>query len=173
MSKIDQSSFSENFKEYFVPLCQYAFTFCRDKDQSKEIVQDVFLKIWERRDEINIRGTVGVYLYQMVRNKSLNHIRDSKKLKFVSDDHQSALEHSEEDLPSESPLVKEQISAAIDVLPDRCKEIFILKRIEGLSYKQISVRLGLSEKTIENQMGIALKKLKESLQLVKDQLGEK
>jgi RNA polymerase sigma-70 factor, ECF subfamily len=172
MSKIDQSSFSKYFKEYFVPLCQYAYAFCNNQDECKEIVHDVFLKLWERRSELEIRGKVSIYLYQMVRNKALNHIRDSKKIQFISEDHPLVLMIEDEHIPPVRTLAKEHLSAAIESLPDRCREIFILKRIEGLSYREISIQLSLSEKTIENQMGIALKKLKESLQVIKNQLGE-
>ncbi len=171
MQTIDQNTFSSYFDKFFLPLCQYAFVYCKDKDQCKEIVQEVFMKVWEKREVIDIQGKVSVYLYQMVRNRALNFLRDHKKLKMIGVDDVRVMEVSEE--LSELPVLElAHIYTAIAELPEKCREIFKLKRIDGLSYKEISVRLSISEKTVENQMTIAFKKLKESLQLIKNELGD-
>ncbi|GHM99183.1 DNA-directed RNA polymerase sigma-70 factor [Cytophagales bacterium WSM2-2] len=164
--EIDKSYFSEIFNNYFAPLCQYAYVFCKDEDQAKEIVQIVFTKLWEKRDDLKISNLTS-YLYQSVKNRALNHVRDQKKNILLYEQADAPVD--EEEKPE---LEIESLHQAIDLLPDRCKEIFIMKRMNGMTYKQISEKLSLSEKTIENQMGIALKKLKESLILMQNNLGE-
>ncbi len=164
--KIDKPYFSEAFNTYFTPLCQYAYVFCKDEDHAKEIVQIVFIKLWEKREDLTIKNLTS-YLYQAVKNRALNHVRDQKKTIVL---YQQADAPVEEERKPELGI--ESLHEAIALLPDRCKEIFVLKRMNGMTYKQISEKLSLSEKTVENQMGIALKKLKESLTLMLDNLGE-
>jgi len=168
MSKIEEKNFTETFDRYFVPLCQYAWVYCKDQEQAKEIVQEVFIKIWEMRDKLEIQGAISSYLYQTVKNRSINHLRNGKRLSIIYNLPEEVMEDGES-LPN---LEAEHLYHAIDQLPERCREIFKLKRLEGLSYKEISIRFSLSEKTIENQMGIALKKLKESLTIIQNQLGD-
>lgn len=159
---VHPADFESHFKELFRPLCQYAFLLCKDKEESKEIVQEVFIKIWEQRDHIQIQQLLKSYLYRAVKNQTLNRIRDGRKIRTTNEmPFQFPLEGEEtHQTPSD-----QEIHEAIQQLPNQCRLVFQMKRIEGLSYKEISQRLTLSEKTIENQMGIALKKLRAHLKL--------
>lgn len=168
MSKIDEKSFVEYFDRYFVPLCQYAWVYCKEEERAKEIVQEVFMKIWEKRDFLEIKGAISSYLYQTVKNKSLNYLRDQKKRLVIYQDPKDTIEEEQE----QNHLETSHLHKAISLLPDRCRVIFKMKKVDGLSYKEISQRLSVSEKTVENQMGIALKKLKESLINMRQSLGD-
>jgi RNA polymerase sigma-70 factor (ECF subfamily) len=159
---VHPSDIESHFRELFRPLCQYAFLFCKDKEESKEIVQEVFIKIWEQRDQVQIQQLLKSYLYRAVKNQTLNRIRDGRKIRTTNEmPFQLPLE---EDEPQHT-FSDREIHEAIQQLPNQCRLVFQMKRIEGLSYKEISQRLTLSEKTIENQMGIALKKLRAHLKL--------
>jgi RNA polymerase sigma-70 factor, ECF subfamily len=168
MSKIDQIAFKKIFDKYFEPLCRYAYGYCNCTEQAKEIVQEVFMKIWEKREMLEI-SSANSYLYKAVKNKTLNHIRDHKKVAVLFQD---PPEHVAEEIVEPPLLESTHIDTAIAELPKQCRTIFIMKRVQGLSYKEISKRLAVSEKTVENQMTIALKKLRESLTLIKNTLGE-
>ncbi|MCZ8216635.1 MAG: RNA polymerase sigma-70 factor [Cyclobacteriaceae bacterium] len=159
---VHPSDIESHFRELFRPLCQYAFLFCKDKEESKEIVQEVFIKIWEQRDQVQIQQLLKSYLYRAVKNQTLNRIRDGRKIRTTNEmPFQLPLE---EDEPQHA-FSDQEIHEAIQQLPNQCRLVFQMKRLEGLSYKEISQRLTLSEKTIENQMGIALKKLRAHLKL--------
>lgn len=167
MIRIDQTIFEEHFRAHFTPLCRYAHAFVKDYTQSKEIVQDVFTRIWEKKEDLVIKENLRVYLYKMVRNKALNFLRDDRSRYLVR-------EIPEMSTTDETDVVDEKVvdvQGMLNTLPHRCREIFILKRIKGLSYKQISAQLSISEKSVENQMTIAFRKLREGINGV-EPLGE-
>ena len=135
----------------------------------QRIVHDVFLTLWERKEEIEISFTLTTYLFTLVKNRCLNFLRH----KLIEEEYNSqmkeelgfklyALEAFDYSYQSEEEL-QEIIRRALDTLPERCREIFIKSRIEGLKYKEISDELGISVNTVENQMVTALKKLRVAL----------
>lgn len=154
---VKPAEFESHFRDLFRPLCQYAFLFCKDKEESEEIVQEVFIKIWEQRDQLKIQNLLKSYLYKAVKNQTLNRIRNNQKFIITREMPFQLTEESDE---PQYHFTGQEIQEAIQQLPDQCRLIFEMKRVDGLSYKEISKRLLLSEKTIENQMGIALKKLR-------------
>ena len=132
-------------------------------------MQDVFLILWERKEEIEISFTLTTYLFTLVKNRCLNFLRH----KLIEEEYNSqmkeelgfklyALETFNYSYQSEEEL-QEVIRRALDTLPERCREVFIKSRIEGLKYKEISDELGISVNTVENQMVTALKKLRVAL----------
>lgn len=141
----------------------------RQTEDAENIVHDVFLTLWERKEEIEISFTLTTYLFTLVKNRCLNFLRH----KLIEEEYNSqmkeelgfklyALEAFDYSYQSEEEL-QEIIRRALDTLPERCREIFIKSRIEGLKYKEISDELGISVNTVENQMVTALKKLRVAL----------
>ena len=159
-----QQAFDRLFRELFLPLTAYAFRIVRDLPAAENIVQDVFLKLWQNRHEVHITTSIKHYLFRSVRNHSLNHL---DKVKVRSEYHKLELEHEAEnndyqDYFPEIGLLN-KIEKAINALPEKRQAIFRLAREEGLKYREIAEKLNLSVKTVEAQMTLALKQLRDSL----------
>jgi len=138
--------------------------YVHDHDSAREIVQEVFINLWNQRASINSEKPVKSYLYTSVRNRSLNWIRDHKKYRsYVLDIEIEDRETNFERDHLEAEEIRRRISRAMDKLPERCREIFEMSRFEELKYKEIAEKLGLSIKTIEVQMSKALKILRREL----------
>lgn len=157
-------AFEQLFKTYYAPLCLFAHNYLKDKDNCEEVVQSFFLKLWEKRSAIDINTSVKSYLFSSVRNACLNHIKHQKIIQI----HQTEMLNtsSEADFSPEYFMeigLAEKIEAYINELPPKRKEIFMLSREQGLKYREIADQLGISVKTVEAQMGQALKDLREKL----------
>lgn len=159
----NETAFEAVFREHYAVLCNYAYTFLRDRDEAEEIVQSVFLAFWEKRLALDIHTSIKAYLFSMVRNASLNTLtRKKMKEKYA----QEKLQHSdvaESNQPVESEELAQRISAALQKLPEQCRVIFTMSRFEELKYAEIAAELNLSVKTVENQIGKALKIMREQL----------
>ena len=156
--------FEQLFREHFEVLCYFAKGYVSDFDTSQEIVQEVFINLWNKRESITSDKSVRSYLYTSVKNRSLNWLRDHKKFRsYVLDieieDHTTFFEHDNLEMNE----LKKRIEDAMDKLPERCREIFELSRFEELRYKEIAAKLGLSVKTVEVQVSKALKILRNEL----------
>jgi RNA polymerase sigma-70 factor, ECF subfamily len=168
----NELAFEKIFKIYYKPLCHYAYSFLNDGAEAEEVVQNTFVKIWERRSTIQVQTSVKAYLYSMVRNSCLNVIKHEKVKKEFAKDHQYISETSrpvvEEKMISND--LESKIYEAMRALPEQCRLVFQLSRFEELKYQEIADQLEISVKTVENQMGKALKMmrlhLKEYLVLV-------
>jgi len=162
---LDERSFELIFREFYPPLVMFANKFTKDSDASADIVHQVFIKLWEKRSEMDPDPRLKSYLFTSVHNRCLNFLRDRKK--FVQSDlppDSLALNQYVED-PNrmEEEELRVQIDNAIESLPEKTREVFILSRFEELKYKEIAERLDISVKTVENQMGRALRMLREKL----------
>ena len=158
------------FKMHYAGLTRYATSIVRDFTIGEEISQEVLMYIWEKRGQINLTGALKSYLFSSVKNKCINYIKNElPKLQSTTDLSQISAMGSTPMSSDDSGLMKKKIQYAIDQLPDKCKNIFVLSRYGGLTYAEIAEDLEISVKTVENQMSIALKKLKEAL---KDELKE-
>lgn len=166
ITNINQQTFEKLFKLYFAPLSYYANKFLPDIDTSKEVVHDVFVNFWEKRETIDLSKSVKSYLYTSVHNRCLNYIRDNKKF----DRSEYILENSGENTSWENSDVlieaeiKAKINETLQKLPEKCREIFVMNRFEGLKYQDIADKLGVSIKTVETQMSKALKIFRENMQ---------
>lgn len=154
--------FQEVFEQYYNPLCNYAFSFVNDLSSSEDIVQETFVKIWEKKQDIITSEGVRFYLFTAVRNNCLTHLQKAKKVPVVElNDYDAA----DEQMPV-NQVVKDEtdyrshLAAAMDQLPPKCREVFMLSRMSKQSYKEIADTLGVSIKTVENQIGKALKILR-------------
>jgi RNA polymerase sigma-70 factor (family 1) len=156
------TAFDEIYNRHWSTLFGATYNILRDRDAGMDIVQDVFVWFWENRHQWELVSCKG-YLLTAVKFKSANYIRNAKNRGLII--HQLAalpeIHHEEEEL--EVKQLQELIRSIASRLPDRCREIFQLSRYDYLSNKEIASRLNISEKTVENQLTIALTRLREKL----------
>jgi len=162
---LDKPLFESVFRNHFRELCLYALNYVKDFEISREIVQDGFIRLWEKRDTIDPSKPVKAYMKTVIRNRCLNYLRDNKKFNtglFNLDELPS-----EEIFGQSDKLVEEEIRTkigeAIGELPGKCREIFVLNRYENLKYQEIADRLNISIKTVETQMSKALSHIRNRL----------
>jgi RNA polymerase sigma-70 factor (ECF subfamily) len=161
----DPKRFESFFKAKYAPLCHYANKYVLDIDTAEEIVQDIFVKIWERRGKINISGSELAYVTKSIKNACLNHIKH-RKIVLVYEQAEASKGASESiEMENEAFDVDLETAAlqAIEELPPQRKKIFSMSRIDGLKYREIAEQMGLSIKTVEVQMGLSLKYLRNRL----------
>lgn len=154
------------FKAYYFSLCSFAFQYLRNKEEAEEVVSDVFFTLWSSRNEIRVEKSVKAYLFTCVRNASIHRIKKRQPL-FENVEDVLMSRHEEGVNPQqkiEYAELNNHYQRAVERLPARCKEIFLLNRVDNLRYNEISELLSLSEKTVEGHMMNALSKLRESMQ---------
>jgi RNA polymerase sigma-70 factor (ECF subfamily) len=163
LSADSEQEFEQLFKEHFKSLYAYAFTILKNEAIAEETVQNVFYKIWEKKVPDNIQTSLKAYLYKAVYHESLNYLKHQKiKARYQLHVMQQTNNHNDQGA-SRKILVKEleeKLREAMNALPQQCRTIFQLSRFEGLKYQEIADQLGISVKTVENQMGKALKQLR-------------
>ncbi len=157
--------FEAVFKTHFKSLHAYACTMLRDEALAEETVQQVFCRLWEKREQISITQSATAYLYRSVHNECLNHLKHEKvKAAYRQFASQRAEDSS---LAAHGKLqlgeLQQHIDQALQSLPEQCRTIFQMSRFEELRYMDIAERLGISVKTVENQMGKALRLMREKL----------
>ena len=165
LAQKDESAFEQVFKTHFKRLHAYAFTILQDEMEAEEMVQQVFFKLWDRNENLSLSGSVSAYLYRAVHNESLNYIkhqtvRSNHKL-HVAYNMKNEVEH-----PAKKVMAAElekKIHSALNELPEQCRTVFQMSRFDEMKYREIADKLGISVKTVENQMGKALKLLRMKL----------
>lgn len=165
MTSITLERFEALFKRNHHRLCNVAYNLVRDNDIAKDIVQDVFYKVWLNRDKIDTTERIEGYLTTATSRTALNHLRDNKRVVKL-DKELNLIRTLKADAVADEITFTEfelKVRLAIENLPPKCRVIYQLSRHEGLKYPQIAEALGLSVKTVENQMTIALQKLRDSL----------
>ncbi len=148
--------FETLFKTHYKALHAYASVILKDEDDAEEIVQQLFLKFWEKRELLSVQTSLKAYLYKCVYHDSLNYLKHQK----VKNKYQDFTQHRMENVYNDRIEVVElqaQINLALNDLPEQCRTIFQMSRFEELKYREIADALGLSVKTVENQMGKALR----------------
>jgi len=162
---LDKAQFEKLFNLHYSNLCAYANNFLKELEASEEVVQEVLFKLWVNRDKIEITSSIQSYLYRAVRNSCLNvikHVNIREEYKIHNERVIEMEQNSYDDAVVISEL-EEKIRQAIDQLPIERKKVFIMSRYDGLKYQEIADKLGISIKTVESQMGSALKFLREEL----------
>jgi RNA polymerase sigma-70 factor, ECF subfamily len=161
----DERVFEEFFRKYYQSLCNYACTFLKDMEEAEEAVQAVFHHFWEKKATLEISTSLKSYFYKSVHNNCLNRIKHAKiKLEYQHynaeriDQNPSYASHL-----AEANELESRIAQAVESLPEQCRLVFKLSRFEELKYAEIADQLGISVKTVENQMGKALRVLREKL----------
>jgi RNA polymerase sigma-70 factor (ECF subfamily) len=155
----DIEQFEVLFKEYYERLCQFAIKYVKNIEQSEGVVQDTFYNIWKNHKTLNITTSLKAYLYTAVRNNCLQKLR-TRSLDIKYENYYKSHYVNESISPADELDAKELskvINKALNSLPDRCREIFKMSRYEGLKYHEIADKLSISIKTVEANMGKALK----------------
>lgn len=153
------------FDRYFTDLCNFLHIYLHSKEFSEEIALEIFEYIWEKRETIHIRATFKSFLFSSAKNRAIDHYRKEHRVVF------SSLEINEHLIlnPADSQYFMEEnelrgfIEMSINKLPEKSRKIYLMAREENLSHKEIALRLGITPKTVENHVGIALRKLRETL----------
>lgn len=155
----DRIAFQHLFYQYADALVRFVQHYIHDKEKAEEIVSDLFLHLWERRHTIQIKLTLKAYLFQSAKNRAFSFIRDEQPVLFLAD-HPHAEVWKEDPCGMEIEELNNLIREAVSLLPDKCREIFRKSREENLTNKKIAAQMNISEKTVENQITIALKKIR-------------
>jgi RNA polymerase sigma-70 factor (ECF subfamily) len=160
-----QNDFDRIYLSYFYRLHRFAKEYVMSDADAENIVQDVFLLIWEKREVLNIQISLTAYLFSLVKNKCIDHLRH----RVIANEFQqelylklASLREINKAFASDEEIER-FLTDAINKLPERCREVFVKSRIEGKKYREIADELNISVNTVENQMSIALKKLRVEL----------
>ncbi len=161
MREDDEMAFRSLFDRYYRLLCYASYKVYPDEHKSRDFAQEVFLSLWNKRKDISIHSSLSAFLRRAVVNKTIDFIRAQRfnfeevpDLKESTDSPNKKMEYEE---------LKDLIHQTAEQLPERCRMIFMMSRFEELSHKEIAVKLGISEKTIENQITKALKILRAAI----------
>lgn len=164
LRQADEAAFDLIFRQWYASLVRASETIVRSQAVAEEIVQDVMLELWKRREQLAEDSSPQAYLFQSARNRSLNHVRHEK---VAREGEPYATRAEAIDSTAHSSMVEDEMATAVRravaALPDRCREVFELSRTHGLKYSEIATTLGISVKTVEAQMGKALRVLREEL----------
>ncbi|MFA5834260.1 MAG: RNA polymerase sigma-70 factor [Bacteroidota bacterium] len=158
-------SFELIFKSHYRGLVHFALQYVSQQAAAEEVVQNLFVTLWENRKSWTLRFTLRSYLYGATRNQALNYIRQARSIDRLDEAHLS-IESPLHETPSALLQTKDfsaAIHKAIQTLPERSRLIFLLHRDEGLTYREISSILNISVNTVETQMVRTLKKLRRLL----------
>jgi RNA polymerase sigma-70 factor (family 1) len=160
----DYESFQSLFKKMYSPLCVFCFKFVGIREVCEELVSDVFYNIWKNRARLEV-SSPKAYLFTAVRNRGFDYLRKFKR--NILCDLQEATHVSSGACDGENMIIQEELQQLLDGsiarLPKQCRLIFELSRDQGMKYREIALMLNISIKTVETQMGRALKHLRESL----------
>ena len=162
--KIPSLNLDEIISYYYPRLVLFAIKLTNNKEDSEEIVQDVFVRFWLKQDTLTINYSIKGFLFKSVFNASLDYLRKETLLKKRNE---QIFQNFQEIVQFQDPILEEEleleIEKAISELPHQCERIFRLKKQEGLSYKEIAAKLNISEKTVETQVYRGIKYLKKRL----------
>lgn len=161
----NQKEFKEIYDKFYTGLANYAFSVLKDRDAAKDVVQEVFLDLWNKRATLSIQTSLQAYLVRAVKFKSIDFIRkDKTKQQYiasaVTEDRTFQANSDDEDELDER---KKRLSYAIAQLPTKCRQAFMLSRVNGYTYKEVAAEMDISVKTVENQISRAFKLLRQNL----------
>lgn len=163
-TNFDERQLEELFKLHFQYLCNFAKQYVGDMNVAQDITQKVFIRLWEKRSELDPASSLKSYLFTSVKNRCLNHIRDNKKYQSkILDVDCGDFDLAIEEDPFAEEELSEKIAAALASLPPTCRKVFEMSRFQGMKYAEIAEELSVSQKTVEAHMSKALKILREAL----------
>ena len=157
-----EETYRQLFDDYFYKLYSYALTIVKDEEEAKDIVQSAFIKLWKKRADVDMISSARSYIYTTVYHLALNSLRN-KSIRDVHHQQLAKTSFVDASLAMEGKEVYSRVMKEIEDLPPRCREAFKMSRFEGKKYSQIAEELGISTKTVEIQIGKALKVLREQL----------
>lgn len=155
-------SFHQAFIQFYESLCQYAYALVKESQAAEDIVQEIFVRVWEKKKDLVGSPDLKFYLYTAVRNNCITYAQKNKRSPVTSLTGQEVAIAPANPLPEKKTerSFEELLEEGLDRLPPRCREVFVLSRMSKLTYQQIADALGISVKTVENQMGKALSVLR-------------
>ena len=160
----DEGAYDAVFRTWYPVLVRVASALLREQDAAEEVAQEVMLELWRRRNLIDAAVSLRAYLLRSVRNRSLNHLRHLRVRRQTESDVEALYDAP---IGSDQPIVAKELAEAVQIalneLPPRCREVFELSRVQGLRYAEIAEALDISQKTVEAQMGKALRIMRERL----------
>ncbi|PKV50265.1 RNA polymerase sigma-70 factor (ECF subfamily) [Aquimarina sp. MAR_2010_214] len=163
--RILYDSFRKLFEKHYAELCSLAYNYLKDTERSKDIVQEVFIKVWEKKKDLVQESNAHYYLFTAVKNNCIDVLRKHKYTLSLSDDAVANKVADEEtdtiEKKQNEPTTQEFIQKALDELPPKCRVIFMMSRLDAMTYQQIADKLEISVKTVENQMGKAIRIMRE------------
>lgn len=160
----DREAFNNIFRRYYTPLVRFGVRFVADADQSAEIVQDLFVKLWTGRDKLTVNSSFESYMLRSVRNAAITYINKERAHAEVNE--RVFTDDSDANDPSEtlqSNNLESSYRAILANMPEKRREVFLASRYDGLKYAEIADKMGLSQKTVEAHMTAAIKQLREGL----------
>lgn len=161
----DNNAIEQYFFEYFEALHRYAYTLLNDGEEAKDVVQQIFMHLWEKKETLTITQSVRAYLYTTTHNHCLNRIKSRQTRQrhyhqFASGQEYATLDNEEQ---LSVRALKQEVLSAMNTLPDKCREVFYKSRFEEKTYPEIAKELDISVKTVEAHMGRALRTLRTML----------
>jgi RNA polymerase sigma-70 factor (ECF subfamily) len=160
----DADALGEVYRAHATGLARFVARLVQSQEAAEEIVQDMFLRIWVRRERLFLDDTLKSYLYRAARNRGLNHLRRRRlEQLWLGRQPREEPRSPPADAPSDDRALAAAIRAAVDRLPERCRQVFVLSREHGMTYGEIAAVMEISVKTVETQMGRALRALRRSL----------
>jgi RNA polymerase sigma-70 factor (ECF subfamily) len=161
----NKQEFENLFRSSYVSLVRYAQTILRDHDTSEEIVQELFFRLWQGRANLRVESSLKGYLFRSVHNRSLHYIEHQKVIDRHAGETAAAAETVSEPVTDAIYYneLQAKVARVLERLPERCSEIFRMSRLEGLKYNEIAEKLSVSLKTVEANMGKALKEFRKAL----------
>ena len=168
----DIREFEFLFAKYYEPLCHYADKILKDMDQSEDLVQEFFYHFWKNRESFRLKLSLNAYLYRAIRNNALHYlehiaIRKNYETQVFNEFQNTISSHLQSDV--ELKDLGKIINATLQLLPERCSRIFRMNRFEGKKYREIAEILSISVKTVEADMGKALRMFRKSLKDYKEE----
>ncbi len=159
----DEDAYGTIYRTWYEPMRRIAERMLRDNDAAEEVVQDVMLELWRRREQLVFEGSPQAYLFQSTRNRSLNRLRRARVESRDEFDTDTLPAHSSADADAVGKEMHAAFLEAVASLPPRCKQVFELNRVRGLRYAEVAEELGVTVKAVEAQMGKALKVMRDRL----------
>lgn len=165
MDLVRTNKFKRRFEEYYQILCRIAYGYIPDKDECEDIVQETFISVWNKEKDLLSEKEFVSYMITSVKNNCISHLRKQKfDTVSMEDSVQTAsLQHlaDKDQHDPDEPSSEEKLHKILAILPPKCKEVFLMSKLYGMKYREIAEELNISEKTVENQMGKAIKTLRE------------
>ncbi|BAV05685.1 RNA polymerase sigma-70 factor, ECF subfamily [Filimonas lacunae] len=162
----DEHALNEIYLLYWQDLFMCAYNVLKDKAACEDIVQDLFLQLWQKRSTIQINISLRAYLYTAVRYNVFRQIRTGKVRSVLFEEAAERMAANTTEFIMAEKEMSKQVARVVAALPDKCREVYKLSREEQLTHKEIASRLNISTKTVENQLTIALKRVRASLNTI-------
>ncbi|TGV00562.1 RNA polymerase sigma-70 factor [Flavivirga rizhaonensis] len=160
----DKKVLTELYNTYWKPLFLSSYNLLKNKELCEEIIQDVFIDLWNKREKIQIQISLNSYLYACTRYKVFAQFRKNKIIRIeLYEDLKNRFQYSTPETKIMHKELVAQINAVVETLPRKCQNVYKLSRHQQLSHKEIAEQLNISTKTVENHISFALRALRNSL----------